>query len=227
MSISSANPISPVRFRRAVGAVAVATASATVLSAAPASAGDMSFTRDSGRVAVTQWLEVGTLPGGVPGNIHFGTMLVEDMGNGRVNAFGEVLDLTCPEGVIPAPPAHGEPSECTEEGARFIDGGTLTFTMDRRFSKATLTGTLRVFGHDGPSGTPAVNMTWTGVGSIYKSVETARSTDDGQTFSERYAFSGRAAQVSGNIGAMIFDDVAGEYSSAELGTYRLSQRSRG
>ncbi len=228
MSISSAIPTTGIR--RAAGVVAVAAASATVLAATPAQAADMTFSKNSGRIASASWLEVGTLPGGVPGNIHFGSMWVEDLGKGNATAFGDVVDMTCPDGVIPeAPGGHGpdEPDNgCTIDGFRSIEGGNLTLAMDRKFRRATLTGTLNVFGHDGPAGSPAVDMTWTGSGDLSKSVETARQTDGTSTTSYRYTFTGREASVSGRIGAMVFDDVAGEYSDASLGSYRGVSRSR-
>lgn len=206
-----------------------------VLSATPASAGSMYFSKSSGSTASASWLEVGTLPGGVPGNIHFGYLTIEDLGNGNAYVWGEVYDLTCEPGVIPDGPGgggHGEeeepsdPEGCVGEGARWIEGGDVAFKMDRKLSKATLTGTLQVFGHDGPSGAPAVNMTLTGVGSTYKSVESGTFTYDNETYRYRYNFSGRDAEVSGNIGAMVFDDVDGEWSYAQMGSYRSMDRSR-
>lgn len=206
-----------------------------LMSASPASASSMWFSRSSGSTANASWLEVGTLPGGVPGNIHFGSMFIEDLGNGRANVWGEVYDLTCDEGVIPDGPGgggHGEeegptaPEGCVHEGARFIEGGDVVFRMDRKLSKATLTGTLQVFGHDGPAGAPPVNMTLTGVGDSYKSVESGSYSDPYGSYSYRYNFSGRDATVSGYIGAMVFDNVAGEWSNAQMGSYRSVERGR-
>lgn len=51
-------------------------------------------------------------------------------------------------------------------------------------------------------------------------------TDSSGTYSYRYNFSGRSATVSGNIGAMVFDDVAGEWSEAQMGSYRSMDRGR-
>ncbi len=233
------NAISTTSIRRALGGVAVAAASATVLTAAPAQAApNMTFEKSSGRIASTEWLEVGTLPGGVPGNIHFGSMWIESSGKGQPSVYGDVIDMTCPDGVIPEGPGGGHDLEkpdhgveepdngCITEGLRFIDGGNLTFTMDRKLTRATLTGTLNVFGHDGPAGSPPVNMTWTGLGDLSKTVEAYSWTDGSYTETSRYNSTGRDAQVSGRIGAMVFDDVAGEYSSAWFGTYRGVYRSR-
>ena len=156
---------------------------------------------------------------------------MEDLGRGSANIWGFVDDLTCPDGVIPDGPGggHGEPGpeeECNYEGSRFIENDTTTFTMDRKFETATLTGTLAVFGHDGPAGNPAVNMTWTGIGDSYRSVESGRFTNGTSTYTYRYTFSGRNAQVSGNIGAMVFDDEDGEWSFAQMGSFRDAYRER-
>ncbi len=202
-----------------------------LLSAAPASASSMWFSRSSGTMANASWLEVGELPN-VPGNIHFGYLTIEDLGNGNAQIWGEVYDLTCPEGVIPEGPGGGhgeeEPVEpvCTDEGARFIDGGETTFRMDRKFSTATLTGTLNVYGHDGPLGAPAVDMTLTGIGSAYRSTESGTFSNGTETYSYRYSFSGRDATVAGRIGAMVFDNVEGEWSTAQMGSYRQMDRGR-
>jgi hypothetical protein len=219
---------------KARGGLALVACAALVATAAaaPAQAGSMSFYKSSGRMVDTSWLEVGELPGGVPGNIHFGWMLVEDLGQGNANVFGEVIDLTCPEGVIPEDPwggGHGEEEPdngCVHEGARWIEGGDVTFTLDRKLDEATLTGTLDVYGHDGSAGNPAANITWTGVGDTSSSTVAVRETYDGSTFQYRYSFTGREATVDGNIGAMIYDDADGEWSLAQMGSFRNMERSR-
>jgi len=222
--------------RRIAATVAVAMLPATlVLAAAPAEAGSKSSYKSSGRIASADWLEVGTLPG-VAGNIHFGFMQIEDLGNGRANIFGFVDDLTCPPGVIPNGGGGGHleeepepgPNGCTYEGGRSIENGTTTFTMDRKLNMATLTGTLRVFGGhgEGPVGQPRVNMILTGVGDTFSSSERGSFTDGTSTSRWSYSFSGRSATVSGAIGAMIFDNVEGEYSNAQMGSYRNMQRDR-
>lgn len=219
------------------GRVAAATAAATLAisvgaTTLPAHAGSMYFSKSSGTTAGASWLEVGTLPGPVQGNAHVGFLFVEDLGKGKARVFGGVEDYECPDGVLPdGGGGHVEepPQEpgCEFVDFRFIEGGNITFKMDRKFTSASLTGTLNVFGHDGPAGTPAVNMTWTGIGSSYKSTNTYSYTDEFGTYRSRYSFSGRQADVEGNIGPMVFDDEPGEYSSAEMGSYRSMDRGRG
>ncbi len=221
-------------FRRAAvrASIAGVTTVLLALSVAPAQAGSMFFSKSSGRVASADWLEVGTLPGGVPGNIHFGSMQVEDLGKGEANVWGIVFDMTCPDGFIPEGPGGGhgekpEPNGCTDAGVRIMKGGDVTFTMDRKFKTARLTGTLNMVGHDGGTvGAPPANMTWTGIGDSYRSVESGRYDDDRSSGSYRYSFSGRDAEVTGAIGAMVFDDVEGEYSTAQLGSFRSVSRDR-
>lgn len=218
---------------KARGALALAACAALVATAAaaPAQAGSMSFYKSSGRMVDTSWLEVGELPGGVPGNIHFGQMFVEDLGGGNANVFGVVFDLTCPEGVIPEGPGGGHGEEepdngCVHEGERWIEGGDVTLTLDNKLSEATLTGTLAVYGHDGPAGNPVANITWTGVGDTFRSTFSGRDTSGGTTSQYRYSLTGREATVDGNIGAMVFDDAEGEWSAAQMGTFRQMDRFR-
>jgi hypothetical protein len=210
----------------------------TVAAPAPALAGSMFFAKSSGTIASTSWLEVGELPpeANAPGNAHFGELWVEDLGNGRSSVFGTVYDVQCDDGVTPYNPGggHGEepPAEgpCELLGLRFMDGGQLTFTIDRKLTRATLTGTLAVgSGHgEGPVGTPPVNITWIGVGDAFTSREAGSGTDEYGTFRYRYTFTGRDATIAAGsrIGPMVFDDEPGEYSEAQIGKYRSSDRSR-
>ena len=236
---------SPVLRRACAVSLTTVAMTAAVAAPSPASAADMSFSRSSGTVASTSWVEIGKLPAatGAPGNAHFGELQVEDLGRGRARAFGIVYDVQCQDGVTPYLPkgGHGEPlppspeapaEGCTLELVRFIDGGSgLTFSIDRKLTKATLTGTLAVnSGHgEGPTGTPAVNITWTGTGDTYSSTESGSYTDEYGSYSYRYSFTGRDATIAADsrIGPMVFDDEEGESSTGQLGAYKQSDRSRG
>lgn len=223
---------SSLRRRLAMGAAA--SAAVTLVAASPATAAEMFFSKSSSTIVTTSWLEVGPLPG-VKGNTHIGDMQVEDMGRGRARIFGVVFDLTCAPGQVPSVPGggHGEPpaeDACTLEGERFIEGGTVTFTIDRKLTKATLTGNLAVgAGHGGPTAAPPVNITWTGVGSTSTTRESGTSVDEFGTYTFRYTFTGRDATVAAGsrIGVMVFDDEAGEGSQAQMGNQRSSSRFRG
>lgn len=219
----------PLTRRLGTVAVALLTSLGLVATAGPAQAGSMYFSKSSGRMVDVSWLEVGTLPG-VQGNAHLGFMYVEELGRGGANVFGEVIDFECPEGVLPEyGGGHGEePSEdqCQEVGYRFINGGDVTFTMDRKYTQARLTGTLAVSDHDTPLGNPPVDITFTGVGETFSSTFTDRGSYDGTTYSFRYSFTGRAAVTSGSIGPMVFDDEAGEYSQATMGSFKNMSRDR-
>ena len=239
-------PVSRSVLRRACGVTLTTVAVTTMVAApTPALAADMFFSRSSGTVASTSWLEIGELPpaANAPGNAHFGELQVEDLGRGRARAFGLVFDVQCQDGVTPylpggghgggpVPPGAEPPVEtCVLQGVRFIEGGSaLTFTIDRKLTSATLTGALTVSsGHgEGPVGAPPVNITWTGVGSSYSSNESGSFTDEFGTYSYRYSFNGRDANIAAGsrIGPMVFDDEAGESSTGQLGSYRESSRSR-
>ena len=231
MSRSSLRRLATVAASTAVLAAAVAPAPALA-------AGDFFFSKTSGTQVSTTWLEVGELPAAAnaPGNAHFGELWVDDLGNGRAQVFGTVYDVQCEAGVTPYLPGGGHGEEPPEDGpcdlalVRFIEGGTVTFTIDKKLTRATLTGTLAVgSGHgEGPVGAPAVNITWTGVGPTYTERVSGVTEDEFGTSRYRYTFTGRDAVVGAGsrIGPMVFDDEAGESSYAQLGTYRSAERSR-
>lgn len=218
---------------RRLGTVAVAalTALGLVATAGPAQAGSMFFSKSSGRLADIGWLEVGTLPG-VAGNAHTGNLYVDELGRSTAYVFGFVTDWECPEGVLPehGGGGHGEePTEggCEPVGERFVDGGDVTFTMDKKLTSARLTGTLVVSDHGGEGAvTPPVDITLTGTGSTYTSKIVDSGSFEGTTYTYRYTFTGRQAVVSGRIGAMVFDDEPGETSTASIGSYRSMSRDR-
>lgn len=223
---------------RRLATVAAATATlAVVVAPSPALAGDLFFSKSSGIQVSTTWLEVGELPpaAGAPGNAHFGELWVDD-GNGRAQVFGTVDDVECDEGTTPYLPGggHGQPAPedgpCRLLGTRVIKGGQVTFTVDRKLTKATLTGTLAVgSGHGDTTGTPPVDITWTAVGATYSERRSGTSVDEYGTYTYRYDFTGRDAAVTprtSRIGPMVFDDETGEYSEATLGRYRSSDRQR-
>jgi hypothetical protein len=221
---------------RSLAVATTAAALSVVAAPTPALAGDMFFAKSSGTIATTSWLEVGELPeaANAPGNAHFGDLFVEDLGGGRASVFGTVYDVECDGDELYNPGGgHGAPDPegtCRLLGTRFIEGGTVQFTIDRKLSSATLTGTLAVgSGHgEGPVGAPPVAITWTATGSSYSTRESGSYTDEYATWSYRYAFTGRDAEVASGsrIGPMWFDDEAGESSTAQLGKYRSSDRSR-
>jgi hypothetical protein len=224
---------------RRLATVAAATAALTAVAVpSPALAGDLFFSKTSGTQVSVSWLEVGELPlaANVPGNAHFGDLFVDDLGNGRADVFGQVFDVQCDPGVTPYNPGggHGEepPADgpCDLLGVRFIDGGTVKFTLDKKLTKATLTGTLSVFGGhgEGPAGSAPVNITWTGVGATYTERVSGVIEDEFGTSRYRFTFTGRDADISpgSRIGPMVFDDEAGEFSDSRLGKYRQSDRTR-
>ncbi|MGY1694238.1 MULTISPECIES: hypothetical protein [unclassified Geodermatophilus] len=224
---------------RRLGTVAVSTAAlAVVVAPSPALAGDLFFSKSSGTMASVTWLEVGELPpaAGAPGNAHFGDLYVEDLGNGRASVFGSVSDVECDAGATPYLPGggHGEPAPedgpCRLLGVRFVEGGQVTFTVDKKFTTATLTGTLAVgSGHgDTPTSAPPVSITWTGVGDVFSERQSGTFVDEYGTSTYRYDFTGREAAVTAGsrIGPMVFDDEPGESSESLLGKYRSSSRQR-
>jgi hypothetical protein len=201
--------------------------------AGPANASSMYFYRESGRSASVDWLEVGTLPAPVLGNAHLGSLYVEDLGKGKFNIFGWVEDYECVDGALPGgghreAAKEEEDKDCVFVDYREIKAGDTSFSMDRKFTTATLTGTLTVVGgHDGEVlGSPPVDMTWTGIGSLTKSTEEYTYDDGVSSYSSKYSFSGRDADVEGRIGPMVFDDETDEYSYAQMGAFKNVERGR-
>ena len=224
--------------RRLVTVAASTAALAVVVAPSPALAGDLFFSKSSGTQVSTTWLEVGELPAAAnaPGNAHFGELWAEDLGNGRASVFGTVYDVQCEDDATPYLPegGHGQPAPedgpCQLLGIRFVEGGQVTFTVDKKLTTAKLTGTLAVgSGHgEGPTSAPPVSITWTGVGDTYSDRQSGTFVDEYGTWTYRYDFTGRDAVVTpgSRIGPMVFDDEPGEFSESLLGKYRSSDRQR-
>lgn len=213
---------------------AVAAVAATVsLAATPsgAAAPDIFFSRTSGTIASANWIETDPIaPGQSPvGNTHVGFLTVEAGGSSSPTfVFGAVEDYDCDPGEVPGGGHGGGQGTCDPIGVRFLDGQDVTFTVDRKFTSARLTGTLRVSaGHDGtPLATPPVDMTWTGVGDLSKSTSIFRYVDETSAFYSKEVRNGRTATVAGRIGPMNFTDDPDDVSAGFLGTYKVVSRSR-
>lgn len=211
-------------------AAAVCAVVPLVAVAAPADASTRWQFRSSGSFAQVDWVEMGALPGGVPGNVHLGFLRVE--GDKNVSAFGQVLDWTCPEGEMPpfGGGGHEEPpaeTNCTLDAERFVFGEGLTLVMDKKLGAAHLTGTLTVENHggEGAPASPPVDMTWTGVGGTSSTTINDSYTDpNGTRLSTKRTETARGGTVSGRIGAMGFDDDADDTANGFFGTFRVMER---
>ena len=213
---------------RRIGLAAVAVLTLGLVVATPAQGegtGPSAQYRSTGRMVDMDWLEVGTLPG-VEGNIHFGYLSVQTGTDGESYAFGSVDDLQCEDGFVPENPygGHGGEEEfpCVGLGTRFIEGGDVAFTLDKKFASGRLTGTLQVTDHDGAGlGSPPVDIRLTGFGGTATGSDRGRYTDaDGSSYTYRYSSVRREAGIEGRIGPMVFDDETGEFSGASMGTFR-------
>lgn len=216
-------------------AVATAVPLLVLALAGPSAASDRWTYRSTNDNASTRWIEFGTLPGGVLGEIHVGFLEVYG-GSADAKAFGEVADWSCPEGEMPPEGGgHGESFEeepetnCTLHSRRsiFAYGDEISFTMDRKLAKATLTGVLTVSDHDGQlGGRPPVNITWTGVGDIATYSTTGRYTEGGSTTYWKESGSSRNAVIADGsfIGAMGFTDDADDTSSGEFSSGKYYER---
>ncbi len=231
---------------RRAAAAAVALAS-LALTAGPAAAAppDSYASRTSGASADAEWTEYDPDDVlGAPGNVHSGFLKAYKNAEGT-DVFGWIEDWQCDAGEVPGYGGHGEEGEEPEEGfcdpmgERFLspawddatDRPLVTLTADVRSGVARLTGRLVVSdgGHgDGTTlGSPAVDMTWTGVGTPFKSTWTETVRDGDQTYSVRARGEGYStATVSGFIGRMGFTDDEDDTSSGEFRTFREMSRTR-
>lgn len=226
--------------RAGLVAGALSAALVTTVPAAPAGASSMGMFRSSGTTANASWIEFGELGGTVEGNVHVGSLFVDGSSRSTAYVFGSVADWTCPEGERPPDGGHGHFAEvellppvfetnCQLESIRgiFADPSMVSFTVNKKLTSASLTGTLSVSDHgSGGSANPPVDMTWTGTGDLYSSKESGTFRDGDSTYRYSYSFSGRDAEVDGRIGAMGFDDDLDDESSGQLGSYRSTDRFR-
>lgn len=200
--------------------------------ATPAEAGSRWSYRSTDLTASASWMEMGTLPGGVAGNVHVGFLEVSKSGW----AYGQVIDWTCPEGELP--PSHGgghgelaaddweEPeTNCVAESFREIYGDGLDVRISKKLDAATVTGTLQVSDHEtGTGGAPAVSMTFTGFGDVASSSWIEKGSEGTSSWVYKYESRTRQATVDGAIGAMGFTDDADDVSSASLAETKTYER---
>src|SRR3712207_3580875 len=167
-----------------------AAAALAVAVPSPALAGDLFFSKSSGIQVTTTWLEIGELPeaANAPGNAHFGDLYVDDLGNGRASVFGTVFDVQCDDGTTPYLPGggHGEPAPedgpCELLATRFVQGGQVTCTVDKKRTTARRGGTLAGgSGHGDTTGSPAVDSRWTAIGDTGSERGSGASGDEDGT----------------------------------------------
>lgn len=217
----------------AVGAAVPLLMTATV---GQASAADRWTYRSSNATASVNWIEMGPLPGGVLGNVHVGYLEVYD--GGSVDVYGGITDWTCPEGELPPEGGggHGELEEeppatnCELHSERFLyaGDGQVDFELGRRLSSARLTGTLNVEDHGtGTGARPAVDITWTGDGSLTSYSSTGKSSDEYGTYYWKETGTSRQAVIAAGsaIGAMGFTDDADDRSTAIMAQSKIYERS--
>ena len=191
--------------------VAILVAILITLLAVPASAASRSVSHNTGRAATAQWTQIdGTEYGTTPfGNVHIGYLYAYEMTSGQAWVSAYISDFDCPQGAEPGF-GHGDGGGCEYLGERYGDGANMALTLDRKLTKATLSGQMVVYG--GAHGaewtqlaTVPVNITFDGQGSLARSASTYRWSDGTSTYSGRYTSQVRTAVVSGNIGGMGFD----------------------
>lgn len=210
-------------------AVAVLAAAAMAAAAMPAHAGTNYLSRTTGRVGLTDWVQVLDLRSRGFGNVHLGFLSAYETATGVADVFAWIDDFDCPEGQLPGGGGHGDPGGCTFVGSRTMEGSGVAFTVDGKLNTARLQGTLTASraGHEGPGdplGTVTANFTWTGYGDIVKTTSVFRYRENGVSYSDTYRSSRRAATMSGVLGPMLFEEAAQAAGSIEQ--FREKSQSR-
>ena len=199
------------------------------LTAVPASAASRSLFKESGASVYTYWTQVdGTPVGTAPnGNVHVGALWAMESSANMAYTSLYIDDFDCPAGVLPEHGGHGEFVEngCSYIGSRYGFGENLTLTVDRKLKTASLVGSVTLYGGhgDGPAvGNPAINVTWTGVGSLSKFSSNYRWSDAYGSYSGRYSGQSRTTEMSGTIGPMGFHP---DRSGGSIDSYKSMSKS--
>lgn len=197
----------------------------------PAEAASRWMYKSSGESASAEWVEYGELAG-VGGNVHVGYLEAETSSDGG-EVWGKVIDYQCDEGETPGGGGHGEhiaeydeeesEPECDVMSYRWMEGGDVTFEVDKKLNTARLTGTLWVDNH-GSAATPPVDMTWTGTGDLSESIWYEKYSEGGSTYTYKYESTSREALVNGRIGAMGFTDDADDESWGSIQRTKMFER---
>lgn len=210
-------------------AVAAAVALPLAVATAPADAGSSYLSRTTGRVAVTDWVQVLDLTSRGFGDVHVGWLSAYETAPGRADVFAYIDDWDCPPGELPTSGGHGEPGNCVYVGARQMEGSGISFTISGKLSSAHLEGALTAstVGHEGPGdalGTVSANFDWVGAGDVDRSTSTFRYRDGTAYYSETYRSSRRSATMRGVLGPMLFEQAASATGSIE--EFRVKSQSR-
>jgi hypothetical protein len=217
-------------FRKILSAAMLTVVPAASLAmTSPADASSRWMYKSSDERATAEWTEYGEL-NGVEGNVHVGFLKAETSSTGGY-AWGKVIDYYCEEGEVPGGGGHGEHSTeeweeeptCDVMSYRWMEGGDVSFTIDRKLNTARLTGTLYVDNH-GSSATPPVDMTWTGVGDLSQYTSYEKGTEGDSTYTYKSESTYRQAEVSGFIGAMGFTDDADDESWGSIEKTKTFER---
>ncbi len=219
------------RMIRSATTLTVLPLAALAITVPAADAGDRWTSRSSSEQATAEWTEYGELPN-VEGNVHVGYLKAETSSTGG-DVFGKVLDYFCEEGEVPGGGGHDghvgssleheEGPTCDFLGKRSLEGGDVSFTMDRKLDAARLTGTLLVDNH-GSSAAPPVDMIWTGLGDLSQNAWYEKGSEGGYNYVYKYESTSREATVTGYIGAMGFADDSDDESSGVIARTKSFER---
>lgn len=175
--------------------------------------------KSSGNYATIQWDSTTTDASGATTYL---SGYLDVRGTKVIEVQGNVDIVTCPEGVEPW---SGDDEAC-DYGGGWIEAASVKLSMDKKLTRATISGTANYFSWDGEGegGMVAepVDVTLTGVGGITTTRENHTYTDEnGVSYRFRSTDTGRAATVSGSFAG---HDLADAYGS--FGTFKNAERLR-
>lgn len=215
------------RFTTGLAALAVLLLGLT----APVSAASSYISRTTGNAADAYWTQIDGTPVGTGpfGNVHVGYLNAYETGKGVGDVFVYIDDFDCEDGQTPYG-GHGlDGSGCTYIGSRFGEGYGLEFQIDKKLTSASLVGSVTMIQGGGHGeggevvGSPAIDMTWTGFGSVAKDWSFYRYSQDGNSYMDRYRANHRSADLGGSIGPMTF---APGLSGGSLSTFSAFSKGR-
>lgn len=205
-----------------IAVLGVAPLVAATTSAQAGGAGDDYFVK----TATTEWLDRGSVPGLLGGNVHRGVISTSDdqATPGWDNLNGWLEAWTCPAGA-PVPPLFSRddpeapPTTCTFQGARELTFSSGAVTYGKKLRSAHITGTAIAAD---PSGTnPAVllpvDVTLRAEGRAETYVDVNRYVeDDGTKVTIRSTIVHRTATVSGTVGTLGLGDEASDVTESDI-----------
>lgn len=192
-------------------------------------AGETTLTHGTG-----SWLEVGTVPGLLAGNIHRGGVSFLDDADPTREDYrsGRIEDWTCPTGVVPPAlyaiedPETFPGTACTLEGVLELDLSSTSVSVDERLSMARISGSAVVRQTGGAVVTTIpIDIALEADGAPRRHTDVYRFQDDSGTWiTDRTVITSRSAVMAGSLGTIGIADEPDDVTEATLGRQETTIR---